>query len=1082
MTHIPFPTVAQNGELEQLNQNGAAESTLQSAVDGLNQLRFTQTLTARDFNIPGTAPTGTEPPPGTITTFFGATIANTMTAGAHVWTVGLDGTFHTATNLTTEWKTDYQIMLAGNGASLTAIQRLEGNAEAVFENTGLSNLAKFGIAKQQTFREDAQREFDAMSVAMQRLGLGAVPLNSLDYLNITSTIQSDAALQELAMQGHGLNSPSQPKYNGYTNDFQNNSDNATQYVGGGLDNGQKAITDFFDDVIMSHLPFPVVSQNGHLEQLNQNAASEDLLTAVVPATDDAMFRLVFVASDFSKDATSVGAVVYVSPTSATDPAAPLPVAGAGQMLSLYGAVVPTTLVVNGDTWVADSAGRYETTTDLTLQWYNAYQTALSGGPLTLTQRWQAQAEAVFENTGLRKVSEGQQAIDRADVQREIDAVVATMTALGLGNAPLTVQNYLAIEHALQTNAALEELAVQGHGLNNPSVAGVTKYNGYTNDFQHNVDGTTLYVGGGADTGERAIADLFDDAIMTHLPFASVARNGELTQLNQNGNAESTVSAAVGLMNATLFGKILKSADFMTPGAMPPVAPPAGPASITTLYGDTIAATITVNGHVWTADVNGAFQTTSNLEMEWRTDYQIMLAGHADTLTATQRMAGNAEAVFENTRINFMWQGAAKEAADRADVQREIDAIAGAMTIDQASFGIDPTAPLTEASYLRLGTTLRGSVALEELALQGHGVQNPPALRYRGAYGDFMSGADWSTYFVGGGQDNGVLIVARAFNDVISNLPFATAFENGHWQQLNQNGDLATTVIQAATALNRTMYQQVFVASDFSSVPTQIGAVVLVPNATLAAAASITSIVALPNMIVTLNGSQIGNTMTVDGHTWTADVNGLFHTANLAAEWQANYQQMLAGDSATLTAIQRLEGNAEAVFENTKLGLGSVAQQQMGREDVQRQIDALAGAMQINAASLGIPAQAVLLTGSYLAAERTLQGNAVLAELALQGVGLTAPPSIRYRGYTNDLAGADSKTKFIGGGIANGKNALAGFMADSIMGNTAFAVVWHNGKLVQLNQNGHPGLALTDAVTAIVDTIWNRVYKAADFKR
>ena len=268
-----------------------------------------------------------------------------------------------------------------------------------------------------------------------------------------------------------------------------------------------------------------------------------------------------------------------------------------------------------------------------------------------------------------------------------------------------------------------------------------EYNGYTNDFQHNIDSTTLFIGGGSDTGKRAIADYFDDATMTHVPFASVAQNEELTQFNQNSNAESTDAAAIVLMNATLFGSVMKASAFMTPGAKPPVGPPAGPATITKLCGDSIATTIVGNGHTWTAGPNGQFQTTSNLEMEWRTDYQTMLAGNGASLTATQRMEGNAEAVFENTQINNMWQDAAREAAYRADVQREIDAISGAMKINQASYGTDPNAPLTEASYLQLGTTLRGNVALEELALQGHGVQASPSVTYRGSYGDFMAGAD-----------------------------------------------------------------------------------------------------------------------------------------------------------------------------------------------------------------------------------------------------------------------------------------------------------------------------------------------------
>ena len=119
---------------------------------------------------------------------------------------------------------------------------------------------------------------------------------------------------------------------------------------------------------------------------------------------------------------------------------------------------------------------------------------------------------------------------------------------------------------------------------------------------------------------------------------------------------------------------------------------------------------------------------ANLEIEWRSDYQVMLAGHGDTLTATQRMEGNAEAVFESSGIGT--QSAAREEAYRADVEREIDAIAGAMKLA----GLDPNAPLTEASYLLLSTTLQGNPAMEELALQGHGVQNPPSARYKGAYG------------------------------------------------------------------------------------------------------------------------------------------------------------------------------------------------------------------------------------------------------------------------------------------------------------------------------------------------------------
>jgi hypothetical protein len=1083
MTHMLYPTIAQNGEIDQLNQNGADESTVQSAVAGYNQFHFAKVLKASDFNVPGNAfTTGVEPAAGTTTTFFGATISSTMVAGAHTWTVGTDGKFHTTTDLMTEWEGYYQTMLAGNGSSLTAIQRLEGNAEAIFENTSLSNLTLHGYSQQQSFREDIQREFDAMSVAMAQLGLGSTLLNAQGYLGIARTIQSDAALQELAMQGHGLNSPPSSKYNGYTNDFQNNSDNATLYVGGGLDNGEHAVAAFLDDVVLSHLPFPTVSQNGTLTQLNQNAATEDTLTDVVTATNDAMFRRVYVASDFSKNASATGAVVYVSPAMATAAAPAMPVAGPGQILSLFGTPVPATMTVNGHVWTADAQGRYQTAADLTLDWYNAYQTAMAGGSLTLTQKWEAQAEAVFLNTDLKYVSEGQQAIDRMDAQREIDAVVATMTSLGLGNAPLTVANYLAIGRALQNNAGLEQLALEGHGLNNPWKAGVTEYLGYTNDFQHNVDNRTLYVGPAlADTGERAITDYFDDAIMTHLPFAAVAQNGELIQLNQNGNTESTVSAAVDLMNNTLFGSVATAANFIVPGYQAPAAAsPTPPATITGALGDTLPGTVTINGHTWVADSNGAYQTSANLGIEWRGYYQTMLAGHGDTLTAAQRLEGNMEAFFENSNINTMWNGATKEAQMRVDIQREIDAIAAAQQIDQATYGIDAKAQFTEASYMQLSNTIHGNAQLEELALQGFGVANPSSVQYRGAYNDIFAGADWSTYFVGGGADNGKLGVAYAMQDMLGYLPFGTNYTNGAWLTTNTNGNLSESALTAAGLMNQAMYRQVFTASDFSKTAATVGTVQLIPGAGSATVTPIAAVTAAAGKIVTLSGAQIANTMTVNGHVWTADANGLFHTTSLAAEWQGYYATMLAGNAGSLTAIQRDEGNAEAVLEASGVAKLTAAQQQAVREDVQRQLDAEACAMSINAKTLGIPASAVLVQGSYLDLARTIQSNNVLEELALQGHGVTGSNSIRYRGILAD-ASVLAATKYVGGGLNNGAYAAGAFLQQNIMGDTPFAIVWHNGKLVQLDQTGQPVLTVADAVDALDDSLSYRTYTKSSFK-
>ncbi len=1079
MTHVPFPTVAQNGEIDQLNQNGADESTVQSAIDGWNQFHFNTVLTAASFNIPGNTPYGVTDPAGTVTTLWGDTIASTMVAGAHTWTVGADGKFHTTTDLMTEWQGYYKIMLAGNGASLTAIQRLEGNAESVFENTGLSNLTKFGFDKQQSFREDAQREFDAISVAMTKLHLGSALLSAQDYLNIDATIRSSASLEELAVQGHGLNSPPSAKYNGYTNDFQNNSDNTTQYVGGGLDNGQKAITDFFDDVIMSHLLFPVVSQNGALEQLNQNAAREDTLTDVVKATNSAMFTRVFVASDFSANAAATGAVVNVTySTPLTTDASP--VAGAGQMLSLTGQPVPTTMVANGDTWVADSAGRYSTTTDLTLEWWNSYQAALAGKTLTLTQKWQAQAEAVFLNTGLNNVSEGQQERDREDAQMEMDAVITEMNALGLGSKALTTADYRALGTALQNNAALEQLAVEGHGLNNPYVAGVTEYLGYTNDFQHNVDNRTLFVGPGADDGERAIADFFDDAIMTHLPFAVAAQNGELIQLNQNGNNESTLTAAVGLMNNTLFGSLLTSANFYRPGAQTVTVTSTVPTTITGAFGETLPGTVTLNGHTWTADSTSTYQTTANLEMEWRSDYQTMLAGNGNTLTATQRLEGNAEAFFENSNINTMWNGAAKEEQMRVDIQREIDAIAGAQAIDQTTYGYSTTAEFTVASYIQLGNTIRGNDQLEELALQGHGLANAPSVQYRGAYNDIFAGADWSTYFVGGGVDNGKLGIAYVLGDMISNSQFDTTYVNGAWIQTGTNGSTSMTALNAASLMNQAMYRQVFTHDDFSKTATDTGSVKLIPGAQSATVTPISAVTAPTGDIVTLSGAVIANKMTVNGHVWTAGADGLFHTANLAAEWQSDYATMQAGNGGTLNAIQRAEGNAEAVLEATGISKLTTAQQQAIREDVQRQFDAEACAIKIDNGSLGLANAPVLIDSSYVEMSRTIQTHNALEELALQGHGVTGSGSARYNGVLVD-AKLLNGTKYVGGGLNNGNYAAGAFLQQNIMGDAPFGIVRQNGVIKQLDQNGNAVLSVADQVAALDDTFWYRTYTKTSFK-
>lgn len=55
-----------------------------------------------------------------------------------------------------------------------------------------------------------------------------------------------------------------------------------------------------------------------------------------------------------------------------------------------------------------------------------------------------------------------------------------------------------------------------------------------------------------------------------------------------------------------------------------------------------------------------------------------------------------------------------------------------------------------------------------------------------------------------------------------------------------------------------------------------------------------------------------------------------------------------------------------------------------------------------------------------------------------------------------------------------------FRADNIMTGTAFAVVWHNGKLARLNRNGQPERVLSDAVAAVHNVMFYWVCQKSDF--
>jgi len=536
---------------------------------------------------------------------FPATAPGAVITGItpHTWVADSKGLYHAVTDLVTmtpvnlaqEWQGYYQQMLNGKAALLSPVARLEGNAEAVFENTGLKNLS---AACQARDREDAQREFDAIGAAMamnqQTMQIDPnVPLTEHSYLWLGVTLQNDPQLYELALQGHGLNDPPAARYKGFTNDFQNNVDDTTLYVGGGVDNNEKAIADLFDDVIISHTPFPVVVKNGKLEQLNQNGTPENSLLAATTGLDYFMYGATFTqyagagvltAADFSATPSSSNHNKVESllrkqvQSTAIDLSAN---ASNGEIQSLLGNVSTTLSTVYDpttnetfalqDTWVATpnangvNNGQFFTSTDLASEWQGYYQMVLQGkgGSLTPIQHLEANAEAVFENTKLSGDSATYLNIYRQDAQREFDAMDAALQIYDARTgasptAPLTEASYLAIERIIQSNAALWELSVQGHGLNDPPS---TRYQGYTNDFQNNVDTTTRYVGGGLNNGRNALTDFFDDNIMTHVPFPTVWHNGCLVQLNQNADRENTLCQAETAMDESMYFRFYVSSDF-----------------------------------------------------------------------------------------------------------------------------------------------------------------------------------------------------------------------------------------------------------------------------------------------------------------------------------------------------------------------------------------------------------------------------------------------------------------------------------------------------------------------------------------
>jgi hypothetical protein len=252
--------------------------------------------------LSGLTPTLPAEAGGGFVSYDGATISGTITGlTAHTWIDNAAGLFNTATNLSAEWTSYYEQMIGGHGTSLAPTQRLEAQAEAMFINTGLGTLS---ATLQNTVREDVQREIDvigaALTIDQSALGINPnLPLTAQTYLDIVTTIQANPMLEELGVQGHGLNNPPLARYDGYTNDAQHTADNVTYYIGTGGDANELAVPNFMDDAIMTHVIFPVVMRNGQLIQLNQNGAKEETLANAVRAIDRTMYGPLLAAKDFS---------------------------------------------------------------------------------------------------------------------------------------------------------------------------------------------------------------------------------------------------------------------------------------------------------------------------------------------------------------------------------------------------------------------------------------------------------------------------------------------------------------------------------------------------------------------------------------------------------------------------------------------------------------------------------------------------------------------------------------------------------------------------------------------------------------
>ena len=322
---------------------------------------------------------------------------------AHVWVADATSTYHTASDLRTEWHNDYAAMLAGHGDTLTAMQRMEGNAEAVIENTGAAHLS---TGKQAQLREDLQREYDAIGAAMQidshQYGIDpGREFNSYTYLKMEQTLQGNEELLELGYQGHGVNDPAAAKYDGFTTDFQHKVDGKTFYVGGGVGNGEKAIAGFLDDDVLTHAPFPQRHAGRRREATRSERRSRrhGSPTPSPPSTRPPM-------PASSSPATSAPTRPRSAPSSRFPTSWPprrsrsRPPARSPRSTA---ASSPAPSPARPHSWVADGTGLFHTG-NLASEWKADLALLKSGATLTSVQRWEANAELVIENTNAAKLS------------------------------------------------------------------------------------------------------------------------------------------------------------------------------------------------------------------------------------------------------------------------------------------------------------------------------------------------------------------------------------------------------------------------------------------------------------------------------------------------------------------------------------------------------------------------------------------------------------------------------------------------------------------------------------------------------